>query len=96
MRFKTPRGATKDSLWEAPFYRLDFSEIFKTAEFFGLQVVCIKDGTIYQSSFGENGLILGGTLSPKEITAIGTTIPSQNLPEIQRIAKSALKVPVTV
>ena len=96
MRFKTPRGATKDSLWEAPFYRLDFSEIFKTAEFFGLQVVCIKDGTIYQSSFGENGLILGGTLSPKEITAIGTTIPSQNLPEIQRMAKSALKVPVTV
>lgn len=96
MKFKDPPRDYSDRVGKGTFFgrldRIDYSEIFETAEFVGLPVVVIKEGIVYESSLSQDGvLVVEKSLSPSEIIAMPTHIPGENLPEIKRRSNSVMK-----
>lgn len=82
----------KDSIVRKRIDRIDYSEMFGAASFVGLPVVAMKDGIVYECSYGqEKGLILGRELSPQDITSLPDQVPTGSVEEIKKRASSVLK-----
>lgn len=71
---------------------LSFIEMFEVAHFVGLPTFAIKDGVAHEASLDSNGeLVLGESVSPKEMIAMKTEIPQENLPKVREIVKRFVK-----
>lgn len=69
-----------------------FTEMFEAAHFVGLQTFAIKDGVAHEASLDSNGeLVLGKTISPKEMVALEPEIPPENLPKVREIVSQFVK-----
>lgn len=75
--------------------RIDYQDVFETAQFVGLPVVVMRNGILYESLYNPTeGLTIGKKLTPEDITSSKIEIPIENRQEIQRRASAVLKTEV--